>query len=187
MVNKEAIQGWFDSQELYEKMVKTYPNGHFVEVGAWLGASTSYMASLIKDYEFPITFDVVDHFLGDPTHDYQQEIVKLYGGSVYKQFARNMKERDCWKFINIIHIIDSISASQTYPDNSLDFVYLDASHDYTSVSLDIKNWYPKVKVGGTIAGDDYNSFKGVKKAVNEFFDLKRIHFSGDHTWEYNGI
>jgi hypothetical protein len=181
----KQIQGWFDSPELYKRMVKAYPNGHFVEVGAWLGHSTCYMASLIKDYKSDIRFDVVDHFLGNSDNAYQQEIVKKCGGSIYKQFERNMKERDCWEYIAVVHVIDSISASQTYPDNSLDFVYLDASHDYESVSLDIKKWYPKIKIGGIMGGDDYNSRLGVKEAVGEFFDLKRVRFSGAHTWEYH--
>ncbi len=56
----------------------------------------------------------------------------------------------------------------------LDFVYLDAAHDYRSVMEDIKTWYPRIKVGGILAGHDYkNSFVRknlveVKRAVDNF-------------------
>lgn len=41
------------------------------------------------------------------------------------------------------------------PDNSLDFVYLDADHTFEGVCLDFNIFYKKVKKGGIIAGDDY--------------------------------
>ena len=47
---------------------------------------------------------------------------------------------------------------------------LDVSHDYDNVLADIRAWYPKVKSGGILAGDDYqNDFMGVVNAVNESF------------------
>lgn len=56
-------------------------------------------------------------------------------------------------------------------DESLDFVYLDASHGYEFVKRDLECWYPKLRSGvGTImSGHDYsNSELGVKQAVDEF-------------------
>ena len=31
---------------------------------------------------------------------------------------------------------------QRYPDESFDYVYLDARHDYKGVAQDLENWYP---------------------------------------------
>ena len=68
----------------------------------------------------------------------------------------------------------SAEAAKTIPDASLDFVYLDARHDYASVKEDIGLWYPKVKPGGVLAGHDYldgqlgKTMFGVKPAVDEF-------------------
>ena len=64
----------------------------------------------------------------------------------------------------------SQEASQRFDLLSLDFVYIDASHDYDSVKNDISVWLPKVKVGGMIGGHDY-FHPPVKKAVDEVFNL----------------
>lgn len=56
------------------------------------------------------------------------------------------------------------------PDNHLDFIYIDASHDYESVKQDIEMALIKIKNGGYISGHDYeiNRFPGVVRAVTEF-------------------
>lgn len=66
-------------------------------------------------------------------------------------------------------------AAARIPDGSLDFVYLDARHDYASVRSDLEVWYPKVAPGGLLAGHDYldgdlpEGVFGVRSAVDEFF------------------
>lgn len=46
-------------------------------------------------------------------------------------------------------------AALKVPDESIDFIYVDARHDYCGVKEDIETWWPKLKVGGIMAGDDY--------------------------------
>lgn len=40
-------------------------------------------------------------------------------------------------------------------DASLDFIYVDARHDYCGCREDIELWWPKLKIGGLMAGHDY--------------------------------
>eukprot|EP01038_Epipyxis_sp_PR26KG_P010306 gene10306-13852_t len=47
------------------------------------------------------------------------------------------------------------SAALLVPDNSLDFIYVDARHDYCGCKQDIEQWWPKLKPGGIMAGHDY--------------------------------
>ncbi len=49
----------------------------------------------------------------------------------------------------------SLEAAETFPWNSLDFVYLDQSRDFNSVSLDLIRWGRRVRQGGMIAGRGY--------------------------------
>jgi predicted O-methyltransferase YrrM len=62
----------------------------------------------------------------------------------------------------------SIEAASDYEAESLDFVYIDASHDYDNVVKDINAWYPKIKPSGILAGDDYG-WSGVERAVKGKF------------------
>ena len=52
------------------------------------------------------------------------------------------------------------------PDESLDFIFIDADHGYENVKKDIIAWVPKVKKGGLICGHDIN-ISGVYQAVQE--------------------
>ena len=68
----------------------------------------------------------------------------------------------------------SRTASLEIPNESLDFVFIDADHTFESVTEDMELWHSKVKVGGLFSGHDYNGkgdrtgFFGVKRAVDTF-------------------
>jgi hypothetical protein len=49
----------------------------------------------------------------------------------------------------------STEAAKQIPDNSLDFVFVDARHDYCGCLEDIKAYYPKLRPGGIMTGHDY--------------------------------
>ncbi len=53
------------------------------------------------------------------------------------------------------HQADSCLAAQSFSDESLDFVYLDADHSASAVQDDIRAWFPKIRPGGVLAGHDY--------------------------------
>jgi len=66
----------------------------------------------------------------------------------------------------------SLDAAHHFQDNSLDFVFIDAIHDYENCFKDIRAWTPKVRKGGFVMGHDWNhpDFPGVTRAVKENFD-----------------
>jgi hypothetical protein len=72
----------------------------------------------------------------------------------------------------IIHRASSEEACINFENNYFDWIYIDGNHLYDYVKKDLEYYYPKVKVGGFITGDDYTEggwWKGgVKKAVDEF-------------------
>jgi hypothetical protein len=55
------------------------------------------------------------------------------------------------------HVLRNYSdtAVRLFEDESIDFVYIDARHDYSSVLNDLRTWWPKIKVGGIVAGHDF--------------------------------
>ena len=64
----------------------------------------------------------------------------------------------------------SPACADQFEDESLDFVYIDALHDYDSVKADMEAWLPKLKYGGVLAGHDYSlqDWPGIYTAVEEF-------------------
>jgi hypothetical protein len=174
------IGGWFNFSDVYQNMVEKASDGfHFVEIGAWLGKSTSFMVVEIINSGKKIKFDVVDTWEGSSEHR-DNENVK--SGKLYDLFLENMKDvKDYFTPIRL----PSLEASKLYEDKSLDFVFIDAAHEYKFVKSDIESWLPKVKPGGYIGGDDY-SFRDVKKAVSEILGEKNITISKDGwpSWLY---
>ena len=62
--------------------------------------------------------------------------------------------------------------------NNLDFVYIDGDHSYEQVKKDIENYFPKVRIGGILAGHDINQ-TDVFKAVSEFAVKKKLKVKVD--------
>jgi hypothetical protein len=102
------------------------------------------------------------------SRDYHAGAVQNGGGTFAGALHKNVL--DCGFGDKIVLIIsDSISASRLFSDASLDWVHLDARHDYASVKADIEAWLSKVKPGGWLSGDDYDAQKWpeVVKAVDD--------------------
>ncbi len=70
----------------------------------------------------------------------------------------------------------SVKAAAQIPDESLDFCYLDAQHQYHGISVDLPTWWQKVRSGGILAGHDYLPLElGVNRAVTEFAAERNLH------------
>jgi len=164
------VVGWFSYDYLYDSMVNSVKTPvEFVEVGAWLGKSTNYMATRIRESGKPIHFTTVDTWKGTDDEELHQNIVNTFNGDIFYEFidntviSKNYGTFDCIKDT-------SENASKLFANNSIDFIMLDAGHSYESVRDDLKYWYRKVKPGGIISGDDYRiMFEGVTRAADEYF------------------
>ncbi len=180
MLSYKSIDGWFDFEQLYLDVFnyhchyKNKDNLHFVEVGAWLGKSTCFLANLIKQSGNGknIKFDVVDWWQGSLTdyeHNNFADDVNKIPDYPYRKFLNNMRKAGVINYINPIKM-RSEDAVKNYLNESLDFVFIDASHVYDEIKHDLEIWYPKVKNDGIFAGHDYtHNHPDVVRAVNEFF------------------
>lgn len=174
---KKLGESWFTYPNLYSDMVKRFDGGsHFVEVGSWKGMSAAYMAVEIINSKKDIKIDCIDIW---EYSDIQKDIAEHKFKNLYNTFLNNITPVK-----NIITPIKGISweVASLYVDNSLDFIFIDAAHDYESVKKDIIAWYPKLKNNGVLAGHDYTTSSGVHKAVHEIF--KEVH-STEGCWIIN--
>lgn len=77
----------------------------------------------------------------------------------------------------------SFNVAKEFPDGYFDLIYIDADHTFEGCYRDIIDWYPKVKKGGFLLGDDYRRHKtrtgvrfGVIEAVNKFTHDNNLSF-----------
>jgi hypothetical protein len=176
------LQGWFGARELYRAMVKRSANkATFVEIGAWKGQSAAFMEVEIINSGKDIEFHVIDTWEGSEEHWNPEspsfEPILKEQGTIFPIFKKNLSR--VWHKINPIQST-SIKAVERFNDKSVDFVYIDAAHDYENVISDIKAWLPKVKDTGLIAGDDY-AWDGVERAVREIFK-DRFVVEANNNW-----
>lgn len=89
----------------------------------------------------------------------------------YENFKAKMADKS---FVKIFKGYTTDVVKQ-FDDNFFDLVYIDADHTYTACLRDIRDWYPKVKSGGILSGDDYTKHTtklgikfGVIEAVQQF-------------------
>ena len=176
MKQTSEIQGWFNQyqQTVYDFLIsKTTENGTFVEIGAWLGKSSSYLVDNSGDRNIII----IDSWEGSPNERGRNHHLATQT-DIYEIFKENMGDR---KYQSIRGL--STEVSKRFKDETLDTVFIDATHTYEAVKEDIAAWLPKVKKGGILAGDDYvPGWDGVIKAVKEVLP---DHYEMDGRWIYH--
>jgi hypothetical protein len=175
-------ENWFTYPELYGFIPDHFGEGAvFVEVGVWKGRSICHLAVEVINQNKNQKIYAVDTW---STQDY----IDLSGKNpteedeLYNTYLKNIEPvKD---YITSIRSF-SVEAAKQFEDKSIDFIFIDAAHDYENVKKDILAWLPKIKDTGIIAGHDYVGVGDVKRAVDEIFDSSKLTFPADRTWMYN--
>lgn len=144
--------------------------------GAEIGVKEGrFIAYLLAQYH-RLTMYAVDPWEDQPNGS--EDYIGWDWGQIYSQYQQKIES-----YRNrVIELRQySLEASKQVDDYSLDFVFIDAQHDYNSVSQDIEIWRPKVKPGGLLCGHDYQpKFQGLIRAVN--ISVKNPVLGSDYTW-----
>ena len=145
-----GIPGWCDYADYYAQVVAALPSGStLVEVGAWQGQSTACLGVEIANSGKDLTLDVVDWFKGSPD---EGDSGAVGYADLRQRFDRHVAP--VRSLIRDIHQETSTTAAARYADDSLAFVWIDASHRAADVLADLTAWWPKVTRGGILAGHD---------------------------------
>jgi hypothetical protein len=136
-----------------------------VEIGIWNGGNAEAVMGHIK----PKTYYMIDPYKESSE----------YRGPQYTQSEFDKTYEKMYSFFSkipgiVILKMTSSEASVIVPDG-LDFVYIDGAHDYENKTLDLNTWYPKVRIGGVVGGDDY-VIPSVIKAVKDFEEKHGLKF-----------
>ena len=154
---------------IYDR-IKDIPNPIGAEIGVHRGECSGHLLELhpgLKLYMIDLWSPNAYKGKGDDaaTEPYR----KIYEKECEDNRKKAIEVVEPYKDRAVMYGMDSIEATELFPDESLDFCFIDASHDYESVKSDILAWLPKVKPGGYLFLHDYGLFSGVTKAVDEIF------------------
>jgi predicted O-methyltransferase YrrM len=165
-------QGWFHHGEKILDLMEQYRPAVTVELGTWKGASAIAMARLAKSWGGVIF--CIDTWAG--------QVSGSRGGTVpvrpamLAEGATNLMAAGVAPAVRLIPSrTDAAAALWNLP---IDFLYVDADHTKPSVRTDLDLWWPHLKTGGLVAGDDYDSplYPGVREAWDEFEYDNGQHF-----------
>ena len=156
-----------------------YLKGVGVEVGTWQGGFSEGILDcpLIKKL---YCVDPYKHFDNDEYPDGMNDLSQYQFDDLFQSVSSRLVSRfgDRVEFIRKL----STDAAAGFDDESLDFVYIDGNHDYKYVLSDLSAWYPKVKPGGFVCGDDVYSRDLSEHDVNG--NVKRVW--SPNCWGYYG-
>lgn len=150
------------------------------EVGTWRG---DHAASILR-WTRPSRLFLVDPWQHREDEDYdraayggradggQAGMDRIYQG-VLDRFAGRIRSGRV-----VVYREPSLQAASKLGQESLDWVYIDGDHTYEAVLADLEAYWPVVRPGGMVGGDDYRNpgwwDDGVTRAVDEFAKARRL-------------
>jgi len=133
-------------------IVKLLPGSN--NIGIELGvAEGSFSSSLVRSGKFSALFGTDVYGDIHDTAEYKKAVASIGIEKPYKLLRLTFED-----------------ALDLFPDNYFDFIYIDGfAHTGEEGGRTLLDWYPKLKVGGIMAGDDYHdNWPLVIWAVNHF-------------------
>lgn len=153
VVDKVLINHRNDIPPLLEKMG--------LKVGAELGVQAGlYSFELLSHWPSCTKLYLVDVWRKQKNYQDGANVGQQKQNLLYQQTVQRVSQ---YKHkVELLRMLTS-EAAKVIPDGSLDFVYIDARHDYCGVMSDLIDYYPKVKPGGVLAGHDFYNVAEVKR------------------------
>jgi len=120
-----------------------------VEVGVQRGLFAKEILTRWKSCKSYMLVDIWEQ------QKHYEDVANVDNASHEKIRQEAMRNVAPWQ--NIIKICRNYSTACAHhiSDASLDFVYIDARHDYKGVLEDLRSYWPKLRLGGILAGHDY--------------------------------
>jgi len=156
MVDENRLGSMKDHRKFVCDLVRQYKSKSVVEIGVWKGAlSYALMRLHLERLVFVDPFDAHLPHCSKRNHS-QWELDGMHE-AILKRMPMACE----------FYRLESVLAAGIFNDEEVDFVFIDGNHD--QCAQDIEAWWPKVKKGGVLAGDDYVQLPAVREAVDERF------------------
>ncbi len=143
--------------KLYE--LASLKSGIFVEIGSYLGASSSFIALAISEKRENATLYCID--------TWQNDAMSAGKKDTYEAFQQNTLRFE--RFITPL-CGNSVDVAKVF-DKKIDFLFIDGDHSYEGVKADWNSWSPKLNKGAIVVFHDTSWAKGVQKVIEEDISL----------------
>jgi predicted O-methyltransferase YrrM len=172
----EDRQGWNSQHPALAEIIQKARPDIVIDVGVWKGASTIFLAELMKRSGIDGAVIAVDSFLGnvehwDPNSGFAGLIPHRFGRPLlYEQFLSNVMRAGAQDRIVPLPQTTAIAGALLGRIGvQAGLIHVDASHEYDDVLRDARIYWDILAPGGFLVGDDYNQdWPGVMKAADAF-------------------
>lgn len=161
-LNRDVLGSWLNDNGLISMGV---------EVGCAWGDLSKKVLSQWVGYKYYM----VDSWRILPKEEYHEN-QSLFDYQSWKKQCEEIAEKD--KRVVLVNMT-SVEAVKLFTDNSLDFVYIDAAHDFHNVDRDIRQWWTKLKPGGLFGGHDFLTSPDPNAAINVDAAVERWAYEND--------
>ncbi len=160
--------------------------GEIVECGVFKGASLARFAMFrgLFGNEYSreiIAFDTFAQFPEaryDPDEQYREQYVNAAGDESVskKQMKKVLKNKDCEENVRLVKgdVTETIPKYvKNNPHLKISLLNLDTDL-YEPAKVILENLYPRVVNGGVVILDNYGTFPGETKAIDDYFENKKL-------------
>lgn len=138
---------------LYRLALEWPAEGAIVELGAWVGLTTSYLATACRVRGGGRVY-AVDTFRGTREGDTRYPSVERHGGDTLPAFRGQIHRAGVEAWVEAL-IGDTGEVARRYNGGPIRLLLIDADHSYEGVRRDFRSWSPHVAPGGIVVFHDY--------------------------------
>lgn len=179
------FQGWGHEHGVFSASIKKVNPKLIVEVGTWKGASAIRMGQICTELGIDAEIVCVDTWLGAASvfihsgSDSQRmrfESMRFVNGfpMLYYTFIRNVVDAGLQDMITPLpQTSENAAKILRYYKVEPDIIYVDAAHEKEPVFRDLMFFWPLLRKGGHLIGDDYKA-KNVRAGMEKFADKMKL-------------
>jgi hypothetical protein len=124
------------------------------EIGVWKGLFAEQIVAKVPTLEAYYLVDPWAHLASwdKPFNVADDEFAQVFAQAMNR--TRDAPDRERGQKYRVLRG-QSAEMAAPLPNGSLDFVYIDGDHTAEGTRKDLDAWYPKLRPGGWLCGDDY--------------------------------
>jgi len=120
------------------------------KVGAEIGIEEGKYSKTLSQMNRGVKLYCIDPWISAYDGEYRKQLNQEYMDMLMNNAITRLGRYNC----EIVRKT-SMEAVKDFPDNSLDFVYIDGNHRFEYVVNDLAEWSKKIRPGGIVSGHDW--------------------------------